>query len=209
MAQPSARSRSGAEVEFSRVVAFSDGVFAIAMTLLVLGLDVPPGLDDLGEALLDERTSLFSYALSFAVLAKLWLDHHEFFGGLERFDRRLMALNLVYLAFVALIPFTSQVLGDYGSRTDAVILYAASIAAVALVLAVQVSYAYRHRLLREEYRPEARASAPGAFAAAIVFAVSIPLALIDPVVGMLSWLAASPIGDRIGEPFAARALGDN
>ena len=207
MAEPNARERAEAEVEFARVVAFSDGVFAIAMTLLVLGLSVPAGLDDLGDALLDERASLFSYALSFAVLAKLWLDHHQFFGGLERFDRRLMTLNLVYLAFVAVIPFTSQVLGDYGDRSAAVILYAASIAAVALVLAVQVSHAYRRGLLREDYRAEARASAPGAFAAVIVFCASIPLALIDPVVAMVSWIAASPVGDRLGEPLAKRLLG--
>ena len=209
MAEPRVRSRAGAEIEFSRVVAFSDGVFAIAMTLLVLGLEVPSHAGDLGDALLDQDQSLFSYALSFAVLAKLWLDHHEFFSGLERFDRTLMALNLLYLAWVAVVPFTSNLLGDYGTDSVAVGVYAASITGVALSLCAQMTYAYRRGLFRDDARELARRSwAPGAFAAAAVFALSIAVAAVSPVAAMLTWILASPLGDRIGEPFARRLLGN-
>ena len=104
----SVRDREDSEIEFSRVVAFSDGVFAIAITLLVLALEIPAGVDDLGQALRDRGDEFFAYGLSFAVMASLWIDHHRFFGALERFDGRLMALNLLYLAFVALVPFTSE-----------------------------------------------------------------------------------------------------
>jgi uncharacterized membrane protein len=209
MAQPSARARAGSEIEFSRVVAFSDGVFAIAMTLLVLGLEVPQDASSLGDALLDQDSSLWSYALSFAVLAKLWLDHHELYSGFERFDRRLMTLNLVYLAWVALVPFTSNVLGDYGADSVAVAVYAASIAGVALTLNVQLTYAYRHGMLRDDAREVARREwAPGGIAAALVFLVSIPVAVVNPVAGMATWVLALPIGDRLGEPFARRTLGE-
>ena len=74
--------RDGNEIEFSRIVAFSDGVFAIAITLLVLGLGVPRHLhgESLGEALWDQRESFFAYALSFAVIGRFWVVHHRFFS---------------------------------------------------------------------------------------------------------------------------------
>ena len=109
-------SREYAETEFNRVVAFSDGVFAIAITLLVLTLEIPGGVDDLGQELRDRAEEFFAYGLSFAVLGKFWITHHSFFGSLARFDARLMVLNLLYLAFIALVPFTSDLLGDYRTR---------------------------------------------------------------------------------------------
>src|SRR5215212_2995635 len=112
------RHRDEAEVEFNRIVAFSDGVFAIAITLLVLGLTVPPNHPDLTRLLLNNQDDFIAYAISFAVLGKYWLLHHRFFSALERFDGRLMGLNLVYLAFIALVPFSSQVLGDYSGTTQ-------------------------------------------------------------------------------------------
>jgi uncharacterized membrane protein len=59
------------------------------------------------------------------VLGKLWLSHHSFFGGLQSFDRTLIILNLVYLACIALVPFTSQLLGYYSGEAPSVIVYAA------------------------------------------------------------------------------------
>src|SRR4051794_10699289 len=92
-----ARHRNEAEVEFNRIVAFSDGVFAIAITLLVLGLTVPSGVQNLTETLLDNEGDFLAYAISFAVLGRYWLAHHRFFSALERFDGVLMALKLFYL----------------------------------------------------------------------------------------------------------------
>ncbi len=147
--RPSARGheRDAAEIEFSRIVAFSDGVFAIAITLLVLALEVPPDTDDLGQALRDRENELFAYALSFAVLGKLWLAHHRFFASVARFDGTLMGLNLLYLAWVALVPFTSELLGDFNDDPEAVIAYAISMTAISLVFAGQIVYAYRRDLM--------------------------------------------------------------
>lgn len=205
---PTLHARGEAEVEFARVVAFTDGVFAIAITLLVLGLDVPSRADDLTEALLDQRQSLFAYALSFAVLGKLWLSHHSFFGGLHSFDGTLMVLNLVYLAWIALVPFTSELLGNYTGETQSVIVYAASVVGVTATFGAQIAYAYRRGLLNPAYRHVARtANGPGLFAVAIVFTASIAVAFVSPTAAILMWLATAVVGNRLGELIAGPAMG--
>jgi uncharacterized membrane protein len=86
------------------------------------------------------------------VLGKLWLLHHRFFSAVERFDGTLMGLNLTYLAFIAVIPFTSELLGDYDRDSTAVIVYAVSMAAVSITFQAQLVYADRHDLVRPELR---------------------------------------------------------
>src|SRR5687767_4414582 len=102
--------RDEAEVEVSRLVAFSDGVFAMGITLLVLALEMPTDVN-VDEALRDRGTEFFAYFLSFAVVGRFWMAHHRIFGSVARFDTNLVVINLAYLAFIALVPFTSEVLG--------------------------------------------------------------------------------------------------
>jgi uncharacterized membrane protein len=198
-----ARHRDEWGVEFSRIVAFSDGVFAIAITLLVLALEVPESAADVGSAVLDQRGDFFAYALSFAVLGKLWLAHHRFFSALERFDPTLMGLNLVYLAWVALVPYTSELLGDYGELTAAVITYAASMFAVSLTFTIQIAYAYRANLVKPSAREyERRFAGPANFIIAGVFLASIPVAVWSPDVASLMWLSIFASGRRISDRLA-------
>lgn len=98
------RQREGNEIEFSRIVAFSDGVFAIAITLLVLSLEIPEHLhhESFGEAFWDQRRDLIAYALSFAVIGRFWVVHHRFFGEVTGFDSRLLGLNIFCLAWIVL-----------------------------------------------------------------------------------------------------------
>jgi len=183
-----ARHRDEAEVEFNRIVAFSDGVFAIAITLLVLGLTVPPHLSHLRRALLNNQDDFIAYAISFAVLGRYWLAHHRFFSSLERFDGRLMTLNLLYLACIALVPFTSQVLGDYASHTEAVVLYAVNMIAVSSTFYAQLIYSARTGLVRPEARSVERQNAPVNLVVVGVFALSIPVAFLSPLAATLMWL---------------------
>ncbi len=190
-----ARHRDEAEVEFNRIVAFSDGVFAIAITLLVLGLTVPPHKSDLRRALLNNQDDFIAYAISFAVLGRYWLAHHRFFSALERFDGRLMALNLLYLACIALVPFTSQVLGDYASHTESVVLYAINMIAVSGSFYAQLVYSSRAGLVRAEARPfERRNAGPINLVVMGVFALSIPVAFVSPLAATLMWLSIFFIG---------------
>jgi uncharacterized membrane protein len=130
-----AKKREEHEVEFSRIVAFSDGVFSIAITLLVLALGIHDDLKngEVAHALWEQREALFAYAISFAVIARFWLVHHSFFSEVRAFDHRLIGLNMLYLGFLVLIPFSSQVLGEYGGVFAVVVLYSANLAAVVLI----------------------------------------------------------------------------
>ena len=195
--------REGNEIEFSRIVAFSDGVFAIAITLLVLALDIPEHLggESVGEALWDQRENLLAYALSFAVIGRLWLVHHRFFGEVTEFDGNLMALNLVYLGFVVLIPFSSEVLGDYGDTTAGVILYAANLSLTNLIGGIMFLYAARAGITNEEFVDYVKSPVRlRNFAGSLIFALSIPVALLSPLAAILVWgvLFFVPGQDRRG-----------
>jgi uncharacterized membrane protein len=197
-------SREEAETEFNRVVAFSDGVFAIAITLLVLTLEIPGGADDLGGELRDRGEEFFAYGLSFAVLGKLWLAHHRFYGSLARFDGRLMVLNLLYLAFVALVPFTSDLLGDYSSERVAVILYAVNLAAITITFAAGLHYVDRHDLVRGWARPYTRAARSSDFTIGAVFLISVPVALLSPTAAIVVWLAVFLVGGPLSDAIRGR-----
>ncbi|HEU4600037.1 MAG TPA: TMEM175 family protein [Solirubrobacterales bacterium] len=190
MARPrTAKQREGNEIEFSRIVAFSDGVFAIAITLLVLNLQIPGRLphDELGQALWDQRENLIAFAISFAVIGRFWVVHHRFFAEVTAFDGRLLGLNLLYLAAIVLIPFSSQVLGDYGGTTTAVVLYAVNLAAVVLIGLLMAVDARRAGLTEVSSRAHEERRARSAYIAG-VFLLSIPLALVAPSVAPFLWL---------------------
>jgi TMEM175 potassium channel family protein len=205
-AQPSPRSsprrgqfqRDESELEFGRIVAFSDGVFAIAITLLVLALQIPEGVSDFPETLRDQAPDFFAFALSFAVLAQVWYFHHRFFGSLGRYDGTLVALNFVYLALVTLVPFSSQVIGDYGDESAAAIIYALNIAGLGIGGAVMVRHAFRHSLVRTEVAELLGiTSGPRGLLVAGIFLLSIPIAVVDANAAEWSWLAMFLIANLV------------
>ncbi|MGH2924901.1 MAG: TMEM175 family protein [Solirubrobacterales bacterium] len=203
-----ARHRNEAEVEFNRIVAFSDGVFAIAITLLVLGLTIPQGQPDLTGTLLGQEADLLAYVISFAVVGRVWIGHHRFFASLERFDGTLMGLNLVYLATVVLIPFTSAVLGDYESQTAAVVLYAINLACVSVAFHAQIVYAYRHDLVWPEAREfERRFAGPANLLVGAVFLASIPVAFVSTIAATVMWVAVFLVGRRLEDRIASLGRG--
>ncbi len=181
------------DLEFTRIVAFSDGVFAIAITLLVLNLNLPNHLAEgksVADAIWDENGNLFAYALSFAVIARLWLVHHRFCAEITHFDGNLMALNLVYLGFVVLVPFISDVLGNHSGDPGAVIVYAGVLAVVNFLGAAMFLYAARAGLTVESFvryleKPIRLRNVVGG----IAFTLSIPVALVSTTAATLMWLA--------------------
>ncbi len=202
----SARRREENEVEFSRIVAFSDGVFAIAITLLVLNLGVPehtPG-DDLNGVLWGQRQDILAYALSFAIIGRFWIVHHRFFGSVVGFDSRLLGLNLFYLGWIAFFPFSAQVFGDHAGDTAAIILYALNLAGITLVGMAMVTDA-RRAGLSQMSAEEARKGRRRAFSVAAVFLASIPVALVAPHLAPLLWLAlfVDSVGRRVGRRYTS------
>ena len=177
-------------VGFARIVAFTDGVFAIAITLLVLSLDVPPDLhaSELTDYLVDSWRQLFSYFLSFAVIGRYWLGHHRLFEMLGDFDRGLMAINLAYLSLIVLVPFPTELLGEYGSRAAAVIPYAVVLGTASLLSWAMLHYALHRGHIKPEKRAEAVGGRRASLQPAIVFYVSIPVSLVSPQAAQLVWL---------------------
>jgi uncharacterized membrane protein len=167
-------------------------VFAIAITLLVLSLHIPEHLPEgtsVGDALLDQKGDLLAYALSFAVIGRLWLVHHRFFGEITHFDGNLMALNLLYLGFVVLIPFSSEVIGDHGNTSAGVIVYAIDLSITNFLGAAMFLYAARSGLSLERFvRYVERPIRLRNVAGGIVFAASIPVALLSPTAAILMWV---------------------
>ncbi len=157
----------GGEIEFTRIVAFSDGVIAIAITLLVLNLDVPDvPSGDLGNALGDQWRQYLGFALSFALIGRFWILHHRAFTLLERFDATLMVLNLAFLALIVAMPFATDLVAEYGDVPIAVVIYASVVGTASLMSWLMVRRSVRHGHIREQLRPQAEAWASSARARA-------------------------------------------
>lgn len=110
-----------------RFEAFSDGVFAFAITLLALGFVLPrlhePSNRVLASALLGLWPALIAYALSFAVIGLMWQNHHALFRLVQTVDRKTVFWNLLLLAATVLIPFATTTLGSYATYSAATFLY--------------------------------------------------------------------------------------
>ncbi|MGB5285207.1 MAG: TMEM175 family protein, partial [Polyangiales bacterium] len=111
-----------------RVIAFSDGVFAVVITILVLGIEVPSdvALDAAAIALEREKFlhQVLVYAVAFWLIAMYWTHHSLLYAGLQRVDRRLVVLNLLFLLPVTLLPFVSQLVGTRRDDWRPVLLFA-------------------------------------------------------------------------------------
>jgi uncharacterized membrane protein len=181
------------EKALDRVVFFSDAVFAIAMTLLVLDLRIPvvrSGNDrQLWHLLADQMSSFWSFALTFFVIGLLWMAHHRKFRYIRRYDDRLLWLNLMFLFLIAFLPFPTAVLGRNGGRA-ATIFYASAMAATGIVSWLLTYYAYRRHRLIDSGVDQAliahwmRRSA----ALPLVFLASIPVAFLSSAVAQSMWL---------------------
>jgi uncharacterized membrane protein len=141
-----------------RVEAFSDGVFAIAITLLVLEIKVPELHGDagnLGAALLDLWPSYFAYVFSFLMIGIYWANHHYIFHLYERSNHVFVLLNIFFLMCISFLPFPTAVLAEYITDAErqqtAIILYAFGLLLPAFSWLLIWLYASRgHRLLHED-----------------------------------------------------------
>jgi len=167
----------------------SDGVFAIAITLLVLNLGVRSGLpgDRLWHEIWNQREEFLAFGISFAVIGRFWVTHHQFFGEVRAFDGRLMTLNLFYLAWIVLIPFSSELLGEYGGEAAAVVVYAVNLAACVLVGFRMNAYARGAGLTTIDDATHRENRIRAAYISG-VFLLAIPIAFVAPSWAPLLWL---------------------
>lgn len=182
----------------ARVEAFSDGVFAIAATLLVLEIGVPLGAGgDLFGALLALWPSYLAYVISFLTIGWVWIGHTAIIAHIVGVDRLFLRLNLALLMAVAFLPFPTKLMGEYIGQSEpervAVVLYGMLLLVIAGLLAWMWRYVLEARDLRhpdvsdEELEGLRRKSMPGI----AIFVGAIAVSLLVPTFGVLLYLAAS------------------
>lgn len=144
-----------------RAEAFSDGVFAIVITLLILEIGVPEvAYDRLAESLVDLLPRVFAYVISFGVIGVYWFAHHQSFQMVSRLNGYLLWLNMVYLLTVSFMPFPTALLGRYPMQPIPIVIYGINLIAanltgllVTLYLRAhpELSSGYRHRLQHKTF----------------------------------------------------------
>jgi uncharacterized membrane protein len=175
----------------ARTEAFSDGVFSIAATLLVLDIKVPAANGDLLSALAHLWPAYASYAVSFLTIGIIWMNHHTIFSHLRRVDRPLQVLNLLLLLIVALIPFPTSILATYlesgHDQAAAGAIYGLVMAGMGISFGSLWMYVLRNDALRTTTIPAARKRALLLrFAAGSpVYAAGIGLAFVSAKLSLL------------------------
>jgi uncharacterized membrane protein len=177
-------------VSKGRLEAFSDGIFAIAITLLVLTIPPVRHFNDVGGELRDKLPSFAAYVVSFAVIGIMWLNHHSVFAHFARVDRGLVFCNLALLLTIGFLPYPTEVFGEalhagHGERAAAV-FYSATMAVNAVAWAALWLYASSGRRLLVEAFPEAqRRGATIAFTSGTAaYAIAVAVAAASPAAGL-------------------------
>ena len=181
-------------METGRVEAFSDGVFAIAITLLILAVGIekaPHG--DLGTYLVDLWPAYLAYAVSFVTIGIMWVNHHLLFQNFARVDRPMLLLNILLLLLIAFVPFPTRIAAEFArseaDRRDAALLYGFTMTATAILFITLWMYGSR-RLLRPDADPRmvsgiTRSYLPGA----PLYATATLLAFVSSIASMIMFAA--------------------
>jgi uncharacterized membrane protein len=185
---------------FERLVFFSDAVFAIVITLLVLPLTAEIELNDgegnLAGQVLDRWPTVLTFVVSFLVIGQFWTAHHRTFGLISRDDSVLLWLNLGILLTVAFMPFPAALLGARQETDDAfpVVFFAASMTLTSCALTATWLYAARRGLIRASVgRDRIRVVTLRAIVTSGLFVLSIPAALLGLPVAIAVWIGVIPL----------------
>jgi uncharacterized membrane protein len=189
----------GEENPNSRLLAFSDGVIAVAITLLVLDIRLPEGFGELNDtqlwaALVALWPRMLAYLLSFYVIANFWFSHRSKFNHIVKTDGRLMWLNMLFLLTVGLLPFTTYLIAESGGTLSTVV-YAATMVVSGLSLIAIWQYAGAAKLIDPKLSKEGRRERLQAtLLSVLVFAISIPLSVVHADTAKYFWIALWPAG---------------
>jgi uncharacterized membrane protein len=196
-------------VDATRMVNLSDAIFAIAMTLLVLGLEVPQvEAARLPHELAGMAPNLVAFLLAFALVAQLWWLHHRLFSRLAHLDRGLIALNLALLCAVAIVPFPTGLLGAHPTARAGVLPF---IGVFVVLLALFLGINLRAQAAGAWHRPMPTELTPwvvGSWVLALGMAVAaFAVALLAPVAGLVV-LALGGLPDALIARVAPAGYGE-
>jgi uncharacterized membrane protein len=197
--------------DLSRIIALSDGIFAVAITLLVLDIGIP-SLEQysggelnikLQSSLSHSLGSIACYVISFLVVGICWRAHHQIFQHIKRSNAILAYLNLVLLMVIAFLPVPTGYIGNYGSSPIAVIFYAPVVALTGLILwAIWLYATIGHRFVDRDLHPDyIRYYTISFLITPVIFLLSIPIVYVnvfEPVVSgpdlaKYFWILSLPI----------------
>ncbi|MFC9682321.1 TMEM175 family protein [Streptomyces sp. NPDC056948] len=192
-----------------RLLTLADGVFAIAVTLLVLDLYVPRGLDaaQYDQALRRLLPDLGAYALSVTVLGSFWHDHRRIFRDVREIDGQVITLSIAGLGVAALVPFPTRLLAEYGDEPVSVAVYAAAVAALGASHLALAALLAKRPWLRDDTPSEAGTTLYLVDSATmvVVFAATVPLALVVGSHAMWLWLVLVPVRFLLGRRLQKQA----
>jgi uncharacterized membrane protein len=176
------------------LITFSDGIFTIAITLLILEIRLPDiaSLDidaRFLESLMAISPKILGFILSFFIIAMYWLSYHRIFYFIRKSDRVLMFDNILFLFFIVFLSFPTYLIGLYGSHRAIVIFYAATIFITSAFLALIWRHASRNHLLIDPDLDETaiRYLWTRSLVPVVIFLLSIGVAIFSPLVAMLLW----------------------
>lgn len=178
----------------ARFEAFSDGVFAFAITLLILGVALPvfktaPDESQLRAALLGLWPNVVAYALSFAVIGIMWQNHHALFRMVDRVDRTTVFLNLLLLAGTVFIPFATSVLGTYPSMHASTFLYGVVLTYCSTIYNLLLKHLIRSSAFRTEISPETLRGTVNAYRVGwVIYVTAMLIALAAPLVSFAAFI---------------------
>lgn len=186
----------------ARLETLADGIFAIAMTLLVLSIEAPlPGTItssvDFQNYVLELIPKISVYALSFILLGSFWLNHHIFFL-IKKTNTRLVWINILWLMLVVLVPFTTSLIGSYNQYPLSEIIFGINMFLIGILYLINILYAYYGGFMEEKVRPYAKRMMLSYIALPIIALISMSISFISPL-----WsLAVYPIVPIIMSSFS-------
>lgn len=204
--------------ELDRIIYFSDAVFAIAITLLALDIHFPTYAAEPSDAVLWYAIAALlprfgTYALSFVVVGVFWLSHHRSFRAIKRYDLRLIWLNLSQLLFIAFLPVSSSLLGDYPLHQPALILYSLNVIAAGTLQYMTWNHATKNHHLVDASLDERliryvrlnSVISIAAFGLTIVISfISVQAALVIPILMLAIYIPFAPMLQTWGMKLMTR-----
>lgn len=195
-----------------RLLTLTDGVVAIAITLLVLQLNVPPppqlaaqadSAAELASKLGQGADQLISYVISFYVIAQFWLVHHRVFRRIAGQREGLAWWNFAFLFTITIMPFTSNLVGKFSANPLAVDIFAVNLLLAILATHLTVTYGHRKNLLTAESPREMQVAQARVAASAFVIVLSIGIAWVNTGAAKYCWLLLA-VAPQVADRWSAR-----